>query len=105
KFLSFFDKHDILYLPTRRSSDLAGFVFYLFGDGTDDNWSLNVSGSNSIVLPAGTYEVYENIYWTASTFELAAGGEVHLTVLHPRSEEHTSELQSREKIACSLLLE
>lgn len=61
----------------------AGFVFYLIGDGTDDNWSLSVNGSGSISLPAGTYEVYENIYWTAGTVEVVAGQTSYLNVLHP----------------------
>src|SRR5438034_4622526 len=31
--------------------------------------------------------------------------EVHLPVVHPRSEEHTSELQSHSDLVCRLLLE
>jgi hypothetical protein len=61
----------------------AGFAFYLIGDGTDESWSLSVNGSGSISLPVGTYEVYENIYWTAGTVEVTAGGTSNLTVLHP----------------------
>src|SRR3712207_8974953 len=37
---------------------------------------------------------------------LGAGGRSHRSVgLHPRSEEHTSELQSRQYLVCRLLLE
>src|SRR3712207_8624294 len=33
------------------------------------------------------------------------GGKDHTTVMHARSEEHTSELQSRQYLVCRLLLE
>src|SRR5690606_41469197 len=37
--------------------------------------------------------------------ELSALSSRHFVPLHPRSEEHTSELQSRENLVCRLLLE
>lgn len=36
----------------------ASFTFYLHGDGTDDSWTLDVSGEGSIDLPSGTYDVW-----------------------------------------------
>lgn len=38
----------------------AAFTFYLHGDGTDDNWTLNVgeSGAASMELQAGKYDVW-----------------------------------------------
>src|SRR3712207_8828375 len=37
--------------------------------------------------------------------QLAGGGEVHVRAQRRRSEEHTSELQSRQYLVCRLLLE
>jgi hypothetical protein len=61
----------------------AGFVFYLIGDGTDASWSLDVNGTGTITLPAGSYEVWENGNWTQGTVTVTAGANTALTVLNP----------------------
>src|SRR3712207_7259731 len=53
----------------------------------------------------------DGINWIAATFPLGPGDEVitsdqeHPAMIYPRSEEHTSELQSRQYLVCRLLLE
>lgn len=61
----------------------ATFVFYLIGDGTDDFWTLDVNGSGTIELPAGTYEVWEDGSWTMSTVEVTENGTTTVNVLNP----------------------
>src|SRR5690606_42054253 len=79
--------------PTRRSSDL------LFPAARLAGWSLPVA------LPAATdSDGYIRLDWVAPSdsgllLSLDVRGDA------PRSEEHTSELQSRENLVCRLLLE
>src|SRR5690606_41857830 len=77
---SYCDHRDLHSFPTRRSSDL--------GVGDED-----VSGQRHGGRTVGADVVHDISADGASTVPLA------------RSEEHTSELQSRENLVCRLLLE
>src|SRR5690606_41391085 len=83
---------DLLSFPTRRSSDLVG-------GGDHDDGTLH---------PFGPELVFDHLPHLAAPFadegeddDVGGGAPSH----HPRSEEHTSELQSRENLVCRLLLE
>src|SRR5690606_41640319 len=87
----FFLRHPRLLLsfPTRRSSDLDDFVHDLVGAATD--------GKNAVIAIQPLDHRFTHV--THATKNL------HRIVGNTRSEEHTSELQSREKLVCRLLLE
>src|SRR5690606_41977564 len=82
------DHHQLHSFPTRRSSDLS---------------------SRAQFLSAG----FSRLCWSARRLQPRAVSTVQGSAHHPsrsrtavwRSEEHTSELQSREKLVCRLLLE
>src|SRR5690349_22939543 len=69
------DRQDLHSFPTRRSSDLAGFGQFEREQAPGRSVSAVVGGQQHAVRPAD------------------------------RSEEHTSELQSRRELVCRLLLE
>src|SRR5690606_41849450 len=78
--------------PTRRSSDLGNAVQVFFRDGSSTD-------RVSIDYPIGHRKRRdEGIPVLLAKFEAAVRA-------HLRSEEHTSELQSRENLVCRLLLE
>src|SRR5690606_42027348 len=84
-YLSGYGAHrDLHSFPTRRSSDLK------IGDRVFITYNSLVRGWMSVVgiqhFPNGFVCSTTGVHW-------------------PRSEEHTSELQSREKLVCRLLLE
>src|SRR5690606_41934098 len=99
---------DLLYLhsfPTRRSSDLGlgerhntrssglgdlriGAGYWLFKPGTK---TFNYAIGAGIKLPTGDYEYMDTFYNQGPDRNQS------------RSEEHTSELQSRENLVCRLL--
>src|SRR5690606_41185543 len=54
-------------------------------------------------MSAGTLQILPRVAGRASP--LPAVGDRRRVVVRPRSEEHTSELQSRENLVCRLLLE
>src|SRR5690606_40490997 len=96
-----YDYHrDLRSFPTRRSSDLEGEDFELE------------------TLPRLVREKFPNVtlevqklpdeqYYTTVKTKLGAGEGPDIFLVFPklRSEEHTSELQSRENLVCRLLLE
>src|SRR5207302_10313367 len=96
---------DLHSFPTRRSSDLgialaSGFCSLWFGLLGTTPWA--------VLLTAGcVYGVLVSadsaIYSTAVT-ELAPRDRIGSAQAVQRSEEHTSELQSRENLVCRLLL-
>src|SRR5690606_41236517 len=87
--------------PTRRSSDL----FCVHCDADALEWR----------TPAGLATVYSHTTvarkaeqggdYNIVLVDLEEGPRLMATVARPRSEEHTSELQSRENLVCRLLLE
>src|SRR5699024_12660520 len=83
-FLLFFlycyrDHRDLHSFPTRRSSDLTAI----------SNTMFRLTGSHALAEP----------------YSISAGCQVVTNMAPPRSEEHTSELQSRFDLVCRLLLE
>src|SRR5690606_41422802 len=86
--------------PTRRSSDL-----------TTTSANVNITSVNYYILPYQSVSglvlsLYNNagtIIATSSTNTTLSAGASAITIT--RSEEHTSELQSRENLVCRLLLE
>src|SRR5690606_40294423 len=96
------DKRDIHSFPTRRSSDLKNDV--KTGNRT------KIIGGLFQVVDRGFYrEELNQIIATQKQFHKSLEDkkvfEQCVNTLYPRSEEHTSELQSRENIVCRLLLE
>src|SRR5690606_41503646 len=81
--------------PTRRSSDLSKKAAALreFNDAARD---LEIATALIQILPQ---------MMSAAASPLSQVQEIRLVDLGGRSEEHTSELQSREKLVCRLLLE
>src|SRR5690606_39397945 len=84
--------------PTRRSSDLtASGMCIRFSETEVRSMGLVAAGVNSIKLKEGDFVVGSSL--------VSNKDEVALLTRLGRSEEHTSELQSRENIVCRLLLE
>src|SRR5690606_41490426 len=86
----FLPHRDLYALPTRRSSDLGVLI------------DASASGSTWHGGEARLRVVLDNQIPEDSFAALAVA---HEPVLRLRSEEHTSELQSRENLVCRLLLE
>src|SRR5690606_41981431 len=81
--------HELLPFPTRRSSDLAMASLAARSCG------LEVSPEEILATNSGQFALFAALQATLNPGEHA--------IL--RSEEHTSELQSRENLVCRLLLE
>src|SRR5690606_41920463 len=89
--------------PTRRSSDLADPNVVLVGEMRDlETISLALTAAELGLLVMGTLHTKS----AAQTISRVADAfPVDQQVSVRRSEEHTSELQSRENLVCRLLLE
>src|SRR3712207_7936583 len=72
--------------PTRRSSDLG-------------SWQIALRIISWFLQPPLV------IFWMSIPARSRSGGSTRLLASHMRSEEHTSELQSRQYLVCRLLLE
>src|SRR5690606_41419052 len=86
--------------PTRRSSDLGLKLFWIpyIRAGLYYDWErLGIDGV--MMQPNHMFSTLTNLLQTNAELTYAAGMGVE------RSEEHTSELQSRENLVCRLLLE
>src|SRR5690606_41824656 len=93
---------DLPPFPTRRSSDLQDEV------GIGDPVQVGQPGVRQRVaqeLPADTPQGVALAHHIPQLIGRPAGGRAVWAVAHRRSEEHTSELQSRENLVCRLLLE
>src|SRR5207302_11342032 len=89
--------------PTRRSSDLTDHDGYVDDWGGIERWLILTDGlgldrdyaiSQEGALPATKYAVEAHVHFVREK-----------PLVEARSEEHTSELQSRENLICRLLLE
>src|SRR5690606_41555882 len=94
----------LLSFPTRRSSDLIGTLATLVAWGAlVDRLGERISLLTGLtVLVAGAAVT---VIGARAGSTLALGLGFALCGVAARSEEHTSELQSREKLVCRLLLE
>src|SRR5690606_42084598 len=90
----FQSSNNLLSLPTRRSSDLSRTRF------TRRRRSARTARRNTPRHSRWSRELHADD--DASHHGVARSGS---DLRHPRSEEHTSELQSRENLVCRLLLE
>src|SRR5690606_41897771 len=88
--------------PTRRSSDLTGPVSVAFGPAATETAAAGVFTS-----PGGFYRFVVPEGWELWEEQASARGDAiePWNGVQLRSEEHTSELQSRENLVCRLLLE
>src|SRR5690606_41848890 len=86
------DHRDLHSFPTRRSSDLVHHA-----DDPVDELGVVARGDELVPAQVGAHVVVEQRVEDV-VFGQAVGVQL-------RSEEHTSELQSREKLVCRLLLE
>src|SRR5690606_42055913 len=95
-FHSFLDLLHLHSFPTRRSSDLAGFVLFT---------SINELSNFDSIQNDDSYLPNNSIF----KIQLKFIGNIFMSsskcYIIQRSEEHTSELQSRENLVCRLLLE
>src|SRR5690606_41691914 len=93
---SFSTRRDLPSFPTRRSSDLCIFYASMFTihELWRRPWVVWCGASLSIFLSCDGTGLRKNIVHILSLVRSLS-----------RSEEHTSELQSREKLVCRLLLE
>src|SRR5690606_42040707 len=91
------DPRDLHSFPTRRSSDLADVVVLKVQPLGGPRRALEVA--QRCGLPVVVSSALE------TSVGMAAGVAVAAAIPTDRSEEHTSELQSRENLVCRLLLE
>src|SRR5690606_40159919 len=99
------DRHALRSFPTRRSSDLTSLdfsdpCFVQAGEHLQELIATEPFNTGFLATPAQT--------GPTSASGLLATGKVAMELAghwEPRSEEHTSELQSRENLVCRLLLE
>src|SRR3712207_8957792 len=98
-----------------------GSVFFFNDPATTEIYTLSLHDALPIFMPArkspllGKWRIVEIELWDTefvdmlepadTAFEAKGGGEFVFGAVHGRSEEHTSELQSRQYLVCRLLLE
>src|SRR5690606_39545424 len=90
------DRRSLPSFPTRRSSDL------LLGGSLAMAGGIEASGLSAWL--SGQLKLLSSLAFPLQIL-LAAFGTIGLSAVASRSEEHTSELQSRENLVCRLLLE
>src|SRR5690606_39537255 len=96
---------DLRSFPTRRSSDLLGIGVQNFRPVADDPPVLLIhSGEETGHIDKGDDRDIETIAEANKTAQFIRRIDIQAPGHHLRSEEHTSELQSRENLVCRLLL-
>src|SRR5690606_41965005 len=98
-FFLYCQQHDLTSFPTRRSSDLV-LIYWAQGIlSFETQMEAIFKGFQVMLYPLSTV--------VGGFFLKAINDELGMTtyVIEARSEEHTSELQSRENLVCRLLLE
>src|SRR5690606_41947536 len=96
------DHRDLYSFPTRRSSDL-GMLVNKEVEAENTTWKFDMNEpmlSYLVALVIGKYDEHKDTSNTGIPLQMYYYPEDSL-----RSEEHTSELQSRENLVCRLLLE
>src|SRR5690606_40328372 len=97
-------RRDLHSFPTRRSSDLALHYYPTFITDYDEGWTRSALPAPGIdpalppdSPPSEVYAIYPAAHIPAFHYpNPVTGDRTH----YPRSEEHTSELQSRENLVC-----
>src|SRR5690606_41611525 len=84
--------------PTRRSSDLMGCYFYAMQ-------RIPLANAVSLQFTKPLFQIILAIWFLSEVIRWRRGVATLAGFLGARSEEHTSELQSRENLVCRLLLE
>src|SRR5690606_39761619 len=96
---------DLQPCPTRRSSDLAAVAGHgpfnaLFWDGRALVHASNHPATSAAPVPAGVHAMSNGAFDAPWPKSRAATRALEAWLCSPRSEEHTSELQSRENLVC-----
>src|SRR5699024_12636240 len=100
-FYSYFYFLYIHSFPTRRSSDLFLLQLYFLNKRFESIKKAFVHKNNIL-----DRSIYEDWYFCKKNMELGRISELEMSIYESlRSEEHTSELQSRFDLVCRLLLE
>src|SRR5690606_41801321 len=94
------DHRDLRSFPTRRSSDLVT-LYPSFPLHEDYARLMGAEVTRIGLTPQGSIDVDALVQAVAQPMRLV----LFANPMNPRSEEHTSELQSRENLVCRLLLE
>src|SRR5690606_40013807 len=93
----------LLSLPTRRSSDLDRA---LLDSGANATFTVNAASMTGFEEISTVNGFNDNLVVAYDYGLTGTSDNYHMLIaLDGRSEEHTSELQSREKLVCRLLLE
>src|SRR5207248_4999618 len=95
----------LLSFPTRRSSDLVAVVGCTLGSSSRRQSQLPVGRQSGSQLAADLIGCEPVMRISTSLLALGCQSGVDATLATPRSEEHTSELQSPYDLVCRLLLE
>src|SRR5690606_39356084 len=90
--------------PTRRSSDLGGQPGRRPVVATDRPQGKRAMSMNSVTILSHLRALFDEDNAPSSLQLSAISKDTHM-IFSERSEEHTSELQSRENLVCRLLLE
>src|SRR5690606_41491445 len=95
----------LYYFPTRRSSDLDNELWLTSSDLGIVYYETN--SFNRVTFSEGRRFAFSSIAYDpiSGTFWCGTWGSGLVNLSPNRSEEHTSELQSRENIVCRLLIE
>src|SRR5690606_39970645 len=91
--------------PTRRSSDLMGRYHGLNSEVEVVNLQPTLSYKINDQVSVGGGLVISRIYGKLTSNSAVGPFDAKIEIEGDRSEEHTSELQSRENLVCRLLLE
>src|SRR5207302_10450142 len=102
-FYSYAHPHDLHSFPTRRSSDLIDWDFGLTSRTREPKRALGIVRKAFEEVPFGYKEAWPKVSVVVCTFN--GSRTIRECLEGIRSEEHTSELQSRENLVCRLLLE
>src|SRR5690606_38049494 len=79
--------------------DVAPHYQFRFYDVVNGSFPEKASDCDAYLSTGSSFSVYENVPWIHQLADFVR------TLADQRSEEHTSELQSRENLVCRLLLE
>src|SRR5207244_13340005 len=104
-FLDSLDSHPLHSFPTRRSSDLLRASLQVVGqDKRIENLDTPLAVTTADITTGREIVFRRGLLWPAVLASMALPGVYPPQCIGPRSEEHTSELQSPDHLVCRLLL-